>query len=175
VVEACTGNGYHPGSGSNRFHMKDCVARRNKGCGLFYCLRVRHGLLEDCLFEKNGSHGISVGERDTDSVNRHLTIRGNGGAGVFIRPCAHTNAAHRTRIEGCTLDRNCAGNNEAEAEILLQGETEKLQIIGNTIRRRPGKPGIRVRSQVLSCELKDNQVEPAGPDAIVDERKARRA
>lgn len=170
TVENCTGNGFHPGSGSNRFRMSNCTARGNKGCGLFYCLRVRHGLLEDSLFEKNGSFGISVGERDTDSVNRNLTIRLNGAAGVYIRPCARANAAHRTLIESCTLDRNCAGKQEADAEMILQGETEGLRVIGNRIRPRPGKPGILVRKGVISCELKDNRIETAAANAIVDER-----
>ena len=172
VVESCTGNGFHPGSGSNRFHMKNCIARHNRGCGLFYCLRVRHGLLEDSLFEKNGSFGISVGERDTDSVNRNLTIRLNGGAGVYIRPCNKANAAHRTLIEGCTLDRNCAGKKDADAEIVLQGETEGLRVIGNTIRGRPGKPGLLIRPGTPPVDLRDNHVIPSGKNAIVERRSA---
>ncbi len=170
TVENCTGNGFHPGSGSNRFHMKNCTARHNKGCGLFYCLRVRHGLLEDSLFEKNGSFGVSVGERDTDSVNRNLTIRLNGGAGIYIRPCLHANAAHRTLFEGCTLERNCAGKKEADAEIILQGETEGLRIIGNTLRCRTGKAGILIRPGTPPCEIKDNRISPAGKNALIDQR-----
>jgi hypothetical protein len=171
LVENCTGNGFHPGSGSNRFRMTDCTARANKGCGLFYCLRVRHGLLEDSRFERNGSHGVSVGERDTDSVNRNLTIRGNGGAGIFIRPCARANAAHRTRIENCTLDRNCAGDEEGAAEIILQGETEGLRVVNTAIRRRAGKPGILIRKGTPPCDVKGNRITPPGAGALLDERK----
>jgi hypothetical protein len=158
VVENCTGNGFHPGSGSNRFLMTGCTARKNKGCGLFYCLRVRHGLLEDSLFEKNGLFGVSVGERDTDSINRNLTIRLNGGAGFYVRACNKANAPHRTLIEGCTLERNAAGKQESDAEIILQGEAEGLRVIGNTIRPRPGKTGILIRKGTPPCELKDNRI-----------------
>ncbi len=173
-VETCTGNGFHPGSGSNHFIMRRCTARNNKGCGLFYCLRVRHGLLEDSLFEKNGSFGISVGERDTDSINRNLTIRLNGGAGVYIRPCLRANAAHRTTIEGCTLERNASGKNEADAEIILQGETNGLRVIGNTIRCRPGKPGILIRKGTPPCVLKDNRILSTARHAVLDQRLASR-
>ncbi len=169
-VENCTGNGFHPGSGSNRFRMKNCTARKNKGCGLFYCLRVRHGLLEDSLFEKNGAFGISIGGRDTDSLNRNLTIRLNGGAGFFIRPEIQANAAHRTTIEACAFDRNGAGSVDADAEIILQGETEGLRVIGNTLRPRPGKAGILIRKGTPRCDIRDNRCQPA-ESGILDQRR----
>lgn len=170
VVENCSGNGFHPGSGSNRFVLRRCTARNNKGCGLFYCLRVRHGLLEDSQFERNGSHGISIGGRDTDSINRNLSIRMNGGCGVFIRPEIRANAAHRTTIECCTLDRNCRNDETGEAEILLQGETEGLRVIGNTLRCRPGKPGILIRKDTPPCEIRDNRFTPP-EKAVLDQRR----
>ncbi len=170
TVAHCTGNGFHPGSGSNRFHMINCTARNNLGCGLYYCLRVRHGLLENSLFEKNGSFGVSIGERDTDSINRNLTIRLNGAAGIYIRPCIHANAAHRTLIEKCTLDHNCAGKDQADAEIILQGETDGLRVLGNTIRPRPGKSGILIRKGTPPCEIKGNRITPAGKNATLDQR-----
>jgi nitrous oxidase accessory protein NosD len=168
LVEQCTGVGFHPGSGSNRFHLRRCTARKNGSCGLFYCLRVRHGLLEDSVFENNGSHGVSIGSRDTDSVNRHLTIRGNGGAGVYLRPSSHVDAAHNSVIEGCTLERNCRGKVEADAEIVLQGETEGIRVIGNTIRRKPEKAAILIRKEVRSCEIRGNRIQPSGKDAVQD-------
>ena len=168
VVEQCTGVGFHPGSGTNRFHLRGCTARRNGRCGLFYCLRVRHGLLEDSLFEDNGLHGVSIGERDTDNVNRNLTLRGNGGAGLYIRPCSYANAAHNSVVEGCTLDRNCRGKREADAEIVLQGETDGLRVVGNTIRHNPRKPAILIRKEVRSYEVRDNRIAPSGKNAIQD-------
>lgn len=131
LVEGCTGNGYHPGSGSMRFHIHDCIARGNGECGLFYCLRVTDSLLEDCLFEGNGSHGISTGARDTDNINRNLTVRNNGGCGFFFRDDTFPNAAHRNVISGCAFTSNC--QQDGTAEILLQGETDGTEILGNSI------------------------------------------
>jgi len=170
VVEHCTGTGYHPGSGSNRFHIRGCTGRKNGGCGLFYCLRVRLGLLEDCVFVDNALHGISIGERDTGSVNRGLTIRGNGGAGVYLRNCAAANAAHNSVIESCLIEHNCRGSSEGEAEIMLQGETDGVRVIGNTIRRNTGVPALLVRKEMRSFEWQDNRIEPSGADAVRDLR-----
>ncbi len=170
VVEECTGNGYHPGSGSNRFRMQRCTARKNGGCGLFYCLRVRQGLLEDSLFENNGSHGLSIGERDTCNVNRNLILRGNGGAGIWFRPCERTNAAHHNSFEKCAVYGNCQKMGEAEAEIVLQGETEGIRLIGNRIRRKAGHLAILVKKDVIGFESRGNGVTPAGGVAVRDER-----
>ncbi len=175
LVENCTGNGFHPGSGSNRFVLRKCVSRRNGGCGLFYCLRVRHGLVEDCRFESNGSHGLSVGERDTDNVNRHLLIRLNGGAGFYVRNCNRPNAAHRARLEGSTLERNVrTPGNEPLAEIVFQGETEGLQAVGNTIRPRPNVPALRATADCQPFEWRENRIIPEGPDALQIEKSSRK-
>src|SRR5437899_12785972 len=48
VSEDNAGLGLHPGSGSQRPVVRECIARRNGEDGLFLCWRVRHG-----LFEKN--------------------------------------------------------------------------------------------------------------------------
>lgn len=167
VVEHCTGNGFHPGSGSNRFILRRCISRRNGGCGLFYCLRVRHGLVEECRFESNGSHGLSVGERDTDSVNRRLVIRLNGGAGFYIRACDRANAAHRTRLEDSLLEQNVRKPGEEPlAELVFQGETEGLAAVGNTIRRRPGVPALRATASCAPFEWRENRIRPEGVDAL---------
>jgi hypothetical protein len=93
----------------------------------------------------------------------------NGGCGVFIRPEIRANAAHRTTIECCTLDRNCRNPSTGEAEILLQGETEGLRVIGNTLRCRPGKPGILIRKDTPPCEVRDNRITPS-EKAVLDQR-----
>ena len=165
----CTGNGFHPGSGSNRFHIHDCTARECGVCGLFYCLRVRDSLLEQCVFENNGLHGVSIGERDVRHVNRNLVIRGNGGAGVFLRDCTRRLAAHGNVIEGCRLDGNC--RKDGEAEIVLQGETDDIRVTGNRIHRRAGKPGILVKANMRVFEQQGNDIRPLGQDALVDLRK----
>jgi hypothetical protein len=167
-IERCAGNGLHPGSGSNRFHVHGCRVARCGACGLFYCLRVRDSVLEDCVFEDCGSHGLSIGSRDTGHVNRRLTIRGCGGAGVFIRRCSRADGAHNNLFESCTLEENCAAG--GEAEVVVQGETVGTQVVSCSIRRREGKPGILVKPEVLSFHAEGNDISPPGADAVVDRR-----
>jgi len=172
TAERCAGNGFHPGSGSNRFRIHDCVARGCGACGLFYCLRVRDSVLENCTFENNGSHGVSIGERDIRHINRGLVIRGNGGAGVYLRDCVRQLAAHGNLIEGCRLEGNC--RKDGEAEIVLQGETDSIRVFDNRIHRRNGKPGILVKANMRPFEQHGNVIQPHGRDALVDLRKSRR-
>ncbi|NLE66643.1 MAG: right-handed parallel beta-helix repeat-containing protein [Lentisphaerae bacterium] len=167
-IERCRGSGIHPGSGSNRFHIHHCTVRENTGCGLFYCLRVRDSVLEDCLFEANGQHGVSIGTRDTGHVNRRLTIRGNGGAGVYLRRCSRPDGPHNNLVEACAIEENCAA--DGEAEVVVQGATAGTRLIGNSIRRRPGKPGIVINPEIEELELSGNRIAPAGDGAIVDRR-----
>lgn len=59
--------GIHPGSGSQRPIVRECVARSNGEDGLFLCWRVRHGLFEKNILEDNGRFGISIGHKDSDN------------------------------------------------------------------------------------------------------------
>lgn len=168
LVEGCAGNGYHPGSGSNRFHVHDCVARDNGASGLFYCLRVRDSLLENCTFESNALHGVSTGGRDSGNTNRSLVLRGNGGCGFFFRKQDRNDAPHDNVIERCTFDRN--GAQTGEAEILVQGQVNGTRIVGNTIRPREGKPAVLIEPGVGTLEMQDNRIDAAG-EAVVDRRE----
>jgi hypothetical protein len=111
---------------------------------------------------------VSIGGRDTGHVNRRLTIRGNGGAGVFLRPGGPEVAAHRNTIEDCVIEANCTG--DGEAEIVLQGAAEGVRVTGNRIRRQPGRPGILIMPEMPAFECADNTIEPAGGNAIADRR-----
>lgn len=173
AAEECTGSGFHPGSGSTACHIHDCRALRNGDCGLFYCLRVRDSVLEDCLFEANGGHGVSIGARDTGHLNRRLTIRANGRCGIFFRPEEAVNAPHRNTIEQCRIEHNVTRHGAEDAEIVLQGEPEGVQLIGNTILRAAGTPALLIRTDMPAFVLRDNRIEPDGPDAIQDKRQSR--
>lgn len=168
LVAGCTGHGYHPGSGSNRFHIRGCTGRGNGACGLYYCLRVRDSLLADCTFEANALHGVSTGGRDSGNVNRNLVIRDNGGCGFFFRKHARNDAPDRNVIEGCTFERNAADG--GEAEILVQGEVDGTRIASSTIRPGGGKCAVRICEEVLSVEMDDNDL-GAGGEGLVDDRR----
>ena len=51
ISEGNTFLGIHPGSGSQRPTVRNCIARENGTDGLFLCWRVRHGLFEEHLKE----------------------------------------------------------------------------------------------------------------------------
>lgn len=170
TAEQCVENGFHPGSGSNRFHIHHGTSRNNGGCGLFYCLRVRDSILEDCVLEDNGGHGVSIGSRDTGHRNRRLTIRNNGGSGIFFRPDDAINSPHGNHIEECVIEENVAKGGADDAEILLQGQPKDVRIHGNRIRRRPDRPAMLIRPEMPAFYEHDNRIEPPGADAIVDLR-----
>jgi hypothetical protein len=116
VLEDCRaegnrGHGFHPGSGSVDTTMRRLSARGNGRDGLYYCLRVGHGTLEDSEFVENGRHGISIGGRDTDHLIRRCGVRQNGGCGVYFRPSDAAMAPSRNTVEDCTVEANgrCAG------------------------------------------------------------------
>lgn len=132
----CTGNGFHPGSGSLHFHIHHCHAHHNQACGLFYCLHVRHGVLEDSVFEENGKQGIWVGSRDCDQANRRLTLRRNGLAGIEFVDAPALECPHRNRFEDCLLEANCQTG--GTAEIVLNGCSDGTRLLNNTIRPREG-------------------------------------
>ncbi len=172
LIEDCSGNGLHPGSGSVGFHIHHCTARRNGACGLFYCLRVQHSLLEDCLFEDNGDHGLSTGARDTDSLNRRLTIRRNGGSGIFFRDDAAADAAHRTVIADCIIADNCRAPH-AEAEVHIQGATDGVRLHTTRITRAPGTPGLLLGPRLTDFQQDGVTITPGGDGAVVDQRGVR--
>jgi hypothetical protein len=170
LVEDCAGNGFHPGSGTRRFHLHDCTARRNGASGLFYCLRVTDSLLEDCTFEENAEHGVSTGGRDVRNLNRRLTLRGNGGCGFFFRHREEANAAHDNVIEDCRLEKNCA--KDGQAEVFIQGATRGVVLRGTSILRSGEKPAVHIASEVIGVEMVGNTIEPAGDGALRDLRLA---
>jgi cephalosporin-C deacetylase len=168
LVENVTGMAYHPGSGSRRFHIHDCVARNNGRCGVYYCLCARDGVVEDCLLEGNGEDGISISDRDSGNTNRRLTIRNNGGAGICYRGGDRLDSPHNATFEGCVIENNCS--KKRDAEIVLAGEVEGTKIIGARITARAGKPGILIRGEVPGVLLRDNTIKTDGAEAIVDKR-----
>ena len=104
TVEGClfednAGGGCHPGSGSARPVVRRCVSRRNGGCGIFLCWRVKHGLFEDNTVETNGQMGISIGHKDTDNLFLRNTVRGNARSGIYFRNERGHAAGHRCVIE----------------------------------------------------------------------------
>ena len=172
LSEENAGLGLHPGSGSQRPVVKQCVARNNGEDGLFLCWRVKHGLFEGNILEGNRRFGISIGHKDTDNLLRKNQVRGNHENGIFFRNEAKGMAGHRNRVEDNVIENN--GVAKEAAGIRVRGETEDLVFKNNIIREsRSGTAakqtiGIQLEEKVGAVTLEGNQVEAA--KAIDDKR-----
>jgi parallel beta-helix repeat protein len=173
VSEDNAGLGLHPGSGSQRPLVRNCVARRNGEDGLFLCWRVRHGVFEDNVLEGNGRHGISIGHKDTDNLLRHNRVIGNRAEGVMFRDEALGMAAHRNRLEENTIEDN------GGAGIRIRGATQGIVLKGNSIGdtraadARTQKTGIVIEKHVGPVTLEANRIESGTP--LDDQRPAQAA
>ena len=177
VVTGCTceGNsqlGLHPGSGSQRPTIRDCVARNNGTDGLFLCWRVRFGVFENNLLENNGRFGISIGHKDTDNLLQKNLIRRNGAEGVFFRNESAGMAAHRNRLVANTIEDN--GQQPGTAGIRVRGATEDLHFENNIVRdtrdaaHRTQTTGVLIEAEAGAVSLDANQLEASEP--VIDQR-----
>ena len=163
VSEDNAGLGIHPGSGSQRPLVRECIARRNGEDGLFLCWRVRHGLFEKNVFEDNGRFGISIGHKDSDNLLQDNQVRANQEDGVFFRNETVGMAGHRNRLENNLIENN--GVKGEAAGIRVRGETKDLVFRNNIIRdTRPPEArkqavGIRIEEQAGAVVLEGNQIE----------------
>lgn len=172
ISEANAGLGLHPGSGSQRPVVRQCVARNNGEDGLFLCWRVKHGLFEENILEGNRRFGISIGHKDTDNLLRKNQVRGNHENGILFRNETEGMAGHRNRVEDNLIENN--GITKEAAGIRVRGETHDLVFKNNIIRdTRPGGEGkqtigIQLEEKVGAVTLEGNQVEAV--KAIDDKR-----
>lgn len=163
VSEDNSGLGIHPGSGSQRPVVRECIARRNGEDGLFLCWRVRHGVFENNILENNGRFGISIGHKDTDNLLRENQVRANHQDGVFFRNETLGMAGHRNRLENNLIENN--GAEKEAAGIRVRGQTRGLVFKNNIIRdTRPPEArqqtvGIRIEQPVGNVILEANQIE----------------
>jgi parallel beta-helix repeat protein len=162
----CQGNtflGIHPGSGSQRPSVRNCIARNNGTDGLFLCWRVRHGLFKDDVLEGNGRYGISIGHKDSDDLIHGNQILANHRDGIFFRNETLPMAAHRNRLEENFIENN--GIDEEAAGIRIRGQTNDLVLKGNTIRdTREGDSqkqtvGIQIEENVGRITISGNNIQ----------------
>lgn len=168
IVQSCisednTGLGLHPGSGSQRPVVRECVARRNGEDGLYLCWRVKYGLFEKNIFENNGRFGISIGHKDTDNVLQENRVFSNRQDGVFFRNESAGMAGHRNRLENNVIENN--GLKDGVAGIRVSGETRNLVFRNNIIRdtrsaeTRKQAVGIRIEPEAGEVVLEGNSIE----------------
>jgi hypothetical protein len=175
LVENChshghTGDGLHPGSGSQRSIIRGNRLIDNDQ-GLFWCWGVRWGLAEKNFIEGSKLFGISIGHRDTDNVIRDNEVRASGEVGILFRkepePAfqGNRNLIEKNRILGLTK--------ESGIGIDIQGQTKSVTIAGNEIRETQAprqRVGIRIGPEAEQITLDDNRIEGFA-EAVLDMRK----
>jgi nitrous oxidase accessory protein NosD len=175
LVEGChshnhTGDGLHPGSGSQRSIIRGNRLIDNDQ-GLFFCWGVRWGLAEKNTIEGSKLFGISIGHRDTDNVIRDNEVRASGEVGILFRkepePAfqGNRNLIEKNRIVGLTQDRGIG--------IDIQGHTKSVTIAGNEIRETQTprqRVGIRIGPEAEQITLDNNRIEGFA-EAVLDMRK----
>jgi hypothetical protein len=172
VSEDNTQLGLHPGSGSQRPIVRDCIARRNGGDGLFLCWRVRHGRFERNRIEENGQAGISIGHKDSDNLLCDNHVLHNGSCGVLFRDEPAGMSPHRNRLERNEIVEN--GHEPGAPGIRVRGEPDGLVFEANTIGdTRAGASqtqtvGLLIEGRVGSVRLERNQINGSIP---VDDRR----
>jgi parallel beta-helix repeat protein len=163
LSEGNTSLGLHPGSGSQRPTVKDCIARNNGEDGLFLCWRVRHGTFENNLLEGNGRYGISIGHKDSDNLLRKNSVRGNKEEGIYFRNESEGMAGHRNTLEENVIENN--GQSREVAAIRVRGETRDINLKNNTIRdsRQGGEKkqtiGIQLDEKAGPVSLQQNKID----------------
>jgi parallel beta-helix repeat protein len=167
--------GLHPGSGSQRPVVRNCLARRNGTDGLFLCWRVRHGVFEGNRLESNGRFGISIGHKDSDNVLRGNQIIRNASNGVFFRDEAEGMSPHRNHLKDNRIEDN--GRESGTAGIRIRGEPSDLIFEDNVIRdsravsRQTQTVGILVEDRVGPVKIETNRIEAS---KFIDDRRKER-
>ncbi|MFO7620885.1 MAG: right-handed parallel beta-helix repeat-containing protein [Bacteroidales bacterium] len=132
--EASEGNGlgFHPGTGSDRSTVENCISRNNKGDGIFLCWRVQNGIFRNNKVYGNGDNGISIGHKDTDNIFENNHVFENARHGVLFRNENEQNSGHRNSFTGNTIENN--GISRDSYGFYIGGETSDIKIYDNIIR-----------------------------------------
>ncbi|MDB6037322.1 MAG: Pectate lyase superfamily protein [Verrucomicrobiales bacterium] len=161
-VEDCvsknnTDLGLHPGSGSQRPIIRNCIVEGND-IGIFFCWGVKYGLAEKNKLIGNRI-GVSIGHRDTDNLVADNEIAGSIQTGVLFRPERGKDfTGNRNRIENNRIVNSGSTNGVA---IDVQGATEAVVLAGNEIAESRGpasRIGVRLGAETKSIEVRSNQI-----------------
>jgi hypothetical protein len=176
VSEGNVDLGFHPGSGSQRPVVRNCVARNNGTDGLFLCWRVRHGVFENNRLEDNGRFGISIGHKDSDNLLRGNHVVRNASNGVYFRDESGGMSPHRNHLKDNRIEDN--GREVGTAGIRIRGEPSGLVFDANVIRdTRAGSNqtqtvGIQVEGRVGSVTVDSNRIEA---NRAIDDKRSERS
>ena len=164
------GLGFHPGTGSDRPVIENCISHHNTGDGLYLCWRVQNGIFRNNTFYSNLDNGISIGHKDTDNIFENNRVYENANHGVLFRNENEQNAGHRNTFTGNTIENN--GIVKESAGFYIGGTTHDIVIKNNTIRstgKGNQKTAIIVGKNSTKVTAEGNTI--SGSKEIVNEKK----
>ena len=170
--EASNGNGlgFHPGTGSDRPVIENCISHHNTGDGLYLCWRVQNGIFRNNTIYANFDNGISIGHKDTDNIFENNRVYENANHGVLFRDENEQNAGHRNTFTGNTIENNGIG--KESAGFYIGGTTHDVVIKNNTIRstgKGNQKTAIIIGKNSSKVTAESNTI--SGSKEIVNEKK----
>ncbi len=103
--------GYHPGTGSQRPVITNCISNGNSQ-GIYFCWGVTDGFVDNCTLKDNVKFGISIGHRDTDNLIQNCLIENNKEVGILFRKDDDDDffAGNRNLIRNCVIKDNGSDN-----------------------------------------------------------------
>lgn len=164
------GLGFHPGTGSDRPVIENCISHHNTGDGLYLCWRVQNGIFRNNTIYGNLDNGISIGHKDTDNIFENNRVYENANHGVLFRNDNEQNAGHRNTFTGNTIENN--GIAKESAGFYVGGTTHDIVIKNNTIRstgKGNQKTAIIVGKNSTKVTAEGNTI--SGSKEIVYEKK----
>ncbi len=84
LAEGCLGHGFHPGTSVQHSLWTNNIGRNNGRDGLYFCMYVRHSVVNESTFYGNGRHGIGglADGGDQYNVVANNTCVSNGRHGI---------------------------------------------------------------------------------------------
>jgi len=162
------GLGFHPGTGSDRSIVENCISHHNLGDGIFLCWRVQNSIFRNNTVYAN-RNGISIGHKDTDNLFENNRVYENANHGVFFRNENEQNSGHRNVFTNNVIENN--GTSRESCGFYIGGETHDITITNNTI-CSTGKgnqtTAILIGKKSSKITAKDNQI--TGSKELVQEK-----
>ncbi len=166
-----TGEGFHPGTGSERTLVERCSSHHNRD-GIYLCWRVKRSTFRDNVIYGNVRDGFSLNRKNTDNLVAGNHIYGNGRNGVWFNEYGVQNNSHRNEFVDNIVEDN--GTREPGHGFSLVSAVRDIRIHRNTIRdsgRGTQRCAILLGGGALGVQLEGNTM--AGhPDGDIVRAKA---
>jgi hypothetical protein len=151
-----TGEGFHPGTGSEGTLVQKCRSHHNRD-GIFLCWRVKKSAFRENVAYENRRDGVSINRKDTDNLFVGNHIYANGRNGIWFNEYGEANNSHRNEFLSNVVEDN--GTKEPGQGFSLVSTLRDIRIHDNTIRdtgKRTQRCAILLGRQARNIELQGN-------------------